>query len=295
MRNRNLTKIGLLVFLLFTVQCSLFTAFADDSRWITVEGQAAIENITKEEARRLAIANARRKAVEDVVGVTVSADTLVINWQVSSDIIRAIPYGKVVEQEMLEEDVKSLREKEKAEPSLIYWVKLKAKVVKEKGEPDPYFKIDATLNRAVFKDNDDMQITIKPAKDCYLSIFNMLENEKVITLFPNNFKNANKIKAGEAFTFPDEQDRKRGISLKSHIHGYNIRGQAGEGKKTTKESLYLICLKQPMAFDTQKFEQGIFGSYSGKSAFISELIKEIVEIPLSERAERLLPYEVRGE
>lgn len=261
-------------------------AFAQDTAWVMVEGSSAMENVTKEDARRRAIEDAQRKAVEEVVGVDISSDTLVINFRVSGDIIKAIPYGKVVEKEIIEEGVSEIREKGSLTPSLIYRVKMKAKVVKEAGAGDPYFKINASINRTVFKAGDEMQITVKPTRDCYIYVFNMLEDERVLTLVPSRFKKDNLIKADETFIFPGENDRKAGINLKVH---------PAEGKKTTKEAVYLLCLKQPLVFDPARFEEGIFGQYSGKGAFITELTQEIVGIPTSERVERFLQYEIRDE
>src|SRR3989338_5456475 len=77
---------------------------------VTVEGFSSMENITKEDARRLAIEDAERNAVEQVAGVTVSADTLINNFTVSSDVISAIPYGKVIEREILTEDIQVIKD-----------------------------------------------------------------------------------------------------------------------------------------------------------------------------------------
>jgi len=51
---------------------------AQDSEWVTVEGIAPIENVTKPEARKMAIDNARREAVERVVGVDILSETMVL-------------------------------------------------------------------------------------------------------------------------------------------------------------------------------------------------------------------------
>jgi len=244
-----------------------------------------MENITKEDARRLAIEDAERNAVEQVAGVTVSADTLVSNFTVSSDVISAIPYGKVIEREIITENIQVIKDETKGRPYSIYHVKMKVKVAKEKGVADPYFKLDASLNRTVFKDGEEMQIKIKPARDCYITIFNILEDDSVLTLIPNRHIRDTFIKANEYLIFPDEGIKKMGINLK--VHGV-------DGKNITKEKIYILCFKQPVDFGS-KFEEGIFGIYKGSSAFIKELKREVVDIPLSERAERFLPYEIRKE
>ncbi|MBI5748936.1 MAG: DUF4384 domain-containing protein [Nitrospinae bacterium] len=261
------------------------SAATEEVAWVTVEGNSSMENITKEEARRLAIEDAERNAVEQVAGVTVSADTLVSNFTVSSDVISAIPYGKVIEREILTEDIQVIKDETKTRPSSIYHVKLKAKVAKEKGNIDPYFKLEASLNRTVFKDGEEMQLKIKPTRDCYLTIFNILEDDSVLTLIPNRHIRDTFIKADEYLIFPDEGIKKMGINLKVHVV---------EGKNITKEKIYILCFKQPVDFGN-KFEEGLFGIYKGSSAFIKELKREVVDIPLSERAERFLPYEIRKE
>lgn len=282
-RTRNLFLIHFLQFTIFIVFFT-FPTFAQESNWVTVEGSAALENVTKEEARRLAIEDAMRKAVEEVVGVSILAETLTINFRVSGDIVKAVPYGKVIDKEIIEEGVKELREEGKTTPSLIYRVKLRANVIKEKGDLDPYFKIDANLNRNVFKDGDEMMIKVKPTKDCYITIFNILEDEKVLMLIPNRYKKNNFIKANETFTFPDDNDKKKGIRLKIH--------KVTESKSIV-ETVYIIALKQPVNFDTAKFIEGIYGIYTAKSAFISDLIREIIEIPPCDRTEKFIQYEIK--
>jgi Domain of unknown function (DUF4384) len=268
-------------FWLFPLLALCSPLFAQDFQSVTVVGMASMENVTKEEARRLAMDDGMRKAVEEVVGVNILAETLVINFQTSGDIIRAIPYGRVVEKEILEEGVDELKAGGKNGPSLMYRVKMKVKVAKEKGSRDPYFKLEATLNRDVFSENDEMVIKVQPQRDCYLNIFCILEDEKVFILLPNRYRGNNLIRANETFLFPDESDKKAGMNLRVH---------ALPGERSTHESIYITCLKQPLSFDTAKFEEGIYGLYAGKTAFLNELIKEIIEVPLSERAERFLKY-----
>ena len=54
----------------------------------------------------MAIDNARREAVEKVVGVDLLSETMVINYNVSSDVVRTIPHGKVIGVDYQTGDVK---------------------------------------------------------------------------------------------------------------------------------------------------------------------------------------------
>ncbi len=274
-----------LLFLVFLLQAAFFvpSVFTQDSTWVTVEGMAAMENVTKEEARRLAEKDAMRRAVEQVVGIDILAETIVIDYKVSGDIIRALPYGKVIDKEIIEQNVEKIQQHKKATPHLTYKVKMRVKVFKESGKKDPFFKIQANINRQVLKEGDDVKIEVTPTNDCYVTIFNILEDDKVIKLIPNRFRKGNFVKGNETFIFPDEDDRRRGIKLQACV---------GKEKKSVVETYYILGTKQPVSFDSDKYVEGIFGIYNGNSSFVRDLIKEVVEIPLSERAERFLQYRI---
>ncbi len=258
--------------------------FSQDSEWVTVEGIAPIENVTKSEARKMAIANARREAIEKVVGVDILSETMVINYNVSGDVIRTIPHGKVIGQEIIKEEIELIPAKDKGEaPYLAFKVTMRVNVIKEKGQIDVFFRLEAELNRTVFKEGDLIEIRVTPSRDCYLSIFNILEDETAIILFPNRFKQNNFVKANTPFAFPDDMDRKRGITLEAFL---------GEGKEKVDEIIHILALKEPLQFNTAKFKEGIFGIYDGRSAMVNDLVKDIVGIPLSHRAEKFIQYRI---
>ena len=160
---------------------------------------------------------------------------------------------------------------------------MRVKVLKERGKADPFFEIQASISRQVFKEGDDVEIKVVPTKDCYITIFNILEDDKVIKLIPNRFRKDNFVKCNEALMFPDENDKRRGIRLKAYL---------GEEKTNVVETYYILGTKGALNFDSDKYVQGIFGIYRGKSSFLRDLIKEVVEIPPSERVERFLQYRI---
>jgi hypothetical protein len=250
---------------------------------VTVEGIASIENVSKKEAKRLAIADALRKAVEEVVGVDILSETVVINYKVSGDIIMSVPYGKVIGKKMLKEEIVMTPQKESTIPFMAYKVKMRVNVVKEKGKGDPFFRIRAKLNKNVFKEGDEVEIKVTPSKDCYITIFNILEDENVIKLIPNRFVTSNSVRANQTFIFPGEENKRKGIRLIAHL---------SQGSKSVLETFYILGLKQPLHFDPDKFKEGIFETFDGSSAFMNDLLKEIVVIPTSERSEVFLQYKI---
>jgi hypothetical protein len=255
-----------------------------EAQWVTVEGIAPIENVTKAEARKMAIDNARREAVEKVVGVDLLSETMVINYNVSSDVVRTIPHGKVIGVEILSEEVELIPpEKEGEVPFLAYKVKLRAQVAKEKGRADAFFRLKTEINRTVFKEGDQIEIKVTPSKDCFVNIFNVLEDEKVLILFPNRFRRDGFVRANSTLVFPSESDRKKGITLEAFVE---------EGKEKSDEMFHILALREPLHFSTAQFKEGIFGLYDGQSGLVHDLVKDIVGIPLQDRAEKFIQYRI---
>ncbi|MCG6537508.1 MAG: DUF4384 domain-containing protein [Syntrophales bacterium LBB04] len=248
-----------------------------------VEGLVSMEKLAREEARKLAIEEATRKAVQEAVGVDILSETLVINFKVGADIIKALPYGKVLDKEIIEEGTQEIRKEGKDIPLLSYRIKMKAKVLVEEGKVDPSFNITAGLNRNFFKEGEEIEIRASATKDCYLNIFNLLEDERVLILIPNHSRRENFVKANEMFSFPNEADKGKGLKLR--IHGI-------EGTKSIRETIYLLALQQPLKFNADKYREGIYANYNGKTAFIKDLIREVIEIPPAERAEKFIQYQV---
>ena len=102
-----------------------------------------------------------RRAVEKVVGIDTLAETIVIDYKVSGDIIGTLPYGKVIDKEIIEEDIEK-RQDEKGIPYLTYTLKMRVKVLKERGKADPFFEIQASISRQVFKEGDGVEIKAIP-------------------------------------------------------------------------------------------------------------------------------------
>jgi hypothetical protein len=272
--------------LFFTLNLAFFASFlfAQEIIWVTVEGKAPVGEEDEAAAKSRAIEDALRNAVHEAVGAYITAETLIVNLRLSGSILGAIPYGKVVGKEILEESIGEIPGEGQEKPGLVYSVKIRAGVVEETVGSDPSFRLDAWLNNSSFKNGDEMLIRVKPTKDCYVSVFNMLEDEKILRLIPNRFKKQNFLPANVTFSFPDKADKSRGITLRVHTP---------ENKDAVTESIYILALSRPFEFHSAGIQEGIFGVYNGQSAFMKDLIKEIVGIPLNERAEVLMQYEIR--
>ena len=247
--------------------------------WFEVIGTAIIQNISPEEARELAIQKACKKAIEYYSGVEISGRTLSLQAESNEKIlldnflqlINQTSNGIILEKEVLDEYTKV------SGNILKKVVILKVKVGKQKGEKDPYFNLTANLNREYFKENENLEITVIPTKDCYLTVFNICSNDSVYIIFPNQYRKDNYVEAGEEFILPNENDRKIGLSFPVYLL---------PGKEEDTEIIKIIATKKPILF--QSFQSiSAYGTY--QSAII-ELLKQLIKIPRGEIEEFDLEY-----
>ena len=255
-----------------------------DIIWVTVEGSAPIVGNNLEKARDRAIIEAEKNAIDSAVVSDISLDALLVNLKLSGSMVGAIPYGEIVETVILEEGPTPSENNSPNTAGTHYNLKAKIGVAVEVTGSDPAFNIDASLNKTAFIDGEEMTITLKTTADCFYAIFIMFEDQKVLKLIPNRYKTDNYLAADTEYTLPNDEDRARGILLKVVSPGE---------KESASESVYVVALKQPIYFNSGKIQEAVLGLYDGQTSFIKDLIRQIVHIPLRERAEKLIQYQIR--
>ena len=249
---------------------------AQEKIWVTVDAAVPITKDDMAAAKQRAHATAERNAVAEALTPGISIQNLLVNLRLSGSIVGVIPFGRIEEKQILEEGP--------LQKASAYHVKMKAAVVRQNDEQTPSFQINATINQNTLTDGDELQISLRSTKACYFAIFNILEDNKIIRLLPNQLSKKNHLASGEAFQFPDSNDRKKGLKLRVHLP---------QDKQQVTESIYILALDRSFKLDTVGAQEGIFGVFNGHTAFLKDLIREVVAIPLKDRAEALLQYEIR--
>lgn len=247
-----------------------FAAFAADCEWKETTGESAVENITAEEARQLALNRARSKAVEEVSGVKIQGSSLVKNFNLAADFIQAMSAGYILEEKAVKWKTGTHQEKPEATPLTIYKVTLNS-CVASVAAGDPYFSIKASLNRPVFLSGEEARITASCTKDCFLTILNLTADNKIRLLLPNKYKPSIRLKANEAYSFPVE-----GLALEMHT----IPGHSRD-----TEAFLIIATKEK--FDSIRLLN------KGEDIPQKEFYKAILSLPADTRAEEMVVYEVR--
>ena len=167
---------------------------------------------------------------------------------------------------------------------MMYKVRLGVKVAKEEGTPDFSFKMKASLNKRIFREGDPVRITVTATQDCYLYIFLITEQNGVYIIYPNQFKKDHKLKKQIAHTYPSEADSVKGLSLKAGLL---------PGYERAKEALQILATKRPINFSPDLLKEGVeLISFNQKSAQIHQLMAEVMTIPVDQRVEAYLAYEI---
>jgi len=249
------------------------------SGWFNVVESVEIKNITPEEAKQEAIQKALKKAIEYYSGVEVNARTtdlfaenqdkvLLDNF---ASITTLTSRGIIVEKELIKENIISDGN------YLTKVVTLKVKVEKQEGAPDPSFKITANLNKDNFITGEELKLTVKSSKDCYLTIFNVGSNDSVYVVFPNKYREDNFLNAGEIFLLPSKKDNDLGIIFT--VSSLNE-------KKEDSEMIKIIATREKIDF-ASIYSSSAYGT--SKSTFL-KLQKWLVKIPRNEIEEIDLQY-----
>lgn len=257
---------------------------ASDLISVTVEATAPLIAGNMEKARDQAIKAAERNAVAEALAPRITVETLLVNLRLAGTIAGAIPYGRIANKQILEEGPVKTQQGASSGHEPLYRVRIKAGVMEEFSGEEPSFNINAALNRSVFKDGDELEIHVRATSDCYFAMFNILEGGKIIRLLPNALSKGNFLPADTPVTFPDAEERRHGLRLQVYLPKH---------KHSTTESIYILALPHPFELGSIKTQEGIYGVYDGRTAFLRDLIREVVNIPLSGRTEALMQYEIQ--
>ncbi len=256
---------------------------ASDEKVIKSTGVAAIANLTPEEAQNLALKRARQNAIEEVCGVSVQAETLIRNNMLAADFIHSVSYGRIIDEEILSWDVDVNRESKRRPPAVAYRVTIKARVKPEKGKPDPYYQVSVRLNKKVYHSGDEMIIRVKATKPSYISVLNFAADGSVILLYPNRLRKNNYVNALKLYQIPSEADRNDVLKLQ-------VSTLSGHRKDT--EFIKVIATRQPIHLLDGLLTQGQYGVMDTVNLAAVEIARLVSAIPLKERAEQTVFYEI---
>ena len=257
---------------------------ASEGIWVTAEGTVFFrEDMSIAEARARSRDEARRKAIEQAVGVFVRASTVVYNFGLAEDLVHSIVRGVVTEEQILSEELREV-DIGKGEKALVHDTTLKALIRPVPAERRTTFAIKGNLNKPIFLANEEMVITVAASEAAYIHIFNVEQDNAVTVLFPNKFRRDNFLNGKKELIFPDDELREMGVRLR-------VIPPAGATKSL--EKIKLIATKKNLDLPQGKFTDASFQTYQGRdTGLVTDLMKELTKLEDTEWAELTVSYEV---
>lgn len=270
-------------------------SYSQEGQWVESEGRFPGVNVTPEEGQRKALELAQSEAIKKVVGLRVNEETFrhlteiqASNQQdeyfdIFSRLGRSTTSGKILQEES---QFYTLIENNYP----VYYVKLKAFVVEEKGDTDPGFSVKINMPRDVFYDrgiyskNDKLEFNIEATKDCYIYLFNIMANDSVQLLIPNQYLKDNSYNVNKY-----EQEYEKKINSL----GINFTVGLSPNRVSQKEALLVIALKDKIDFMSGNFskeDQSIIPTYR---AAMTDIMNWLIQIPVDRRTEAFRSFEIR--
>lgn len=283
MREYNFGIVGTTCLLVLLLCSPLYAASqSGDGVWVESEGSFIMGDAsTIEVAKQGSLEIARRHAIERALGIFVSGQTTIRNFQLIEDLIHLIARGQVVEEQILEQGIQSSGGKGSAG---VYKTRLKAKVIRLTSKHQPEFSVRSSLSRVAYTHGENAQIHLRVTQDAYVYVFNVTEDEHITMLVPNRYMGELFLPADREYTFPSDTLIAKGIQLTTFVPN---------GKRRSKERIKVIVSRHPLAALAHQASEAIFQEYrASDTTLLINLARTLATLDPSEWAEHTSTYEV---
>jgi hypothetical protein len=259
--------------------------------WIEVEETRVFSNsVAPDKAKQELLQILRNSAVSKKVPAHIEVTSLLTdmmsevagqaNEQTAwSGFFRSTVSGVITAEEVLADDMKPLSGKNSYEKT----VRLKAFVEPVRGQRDPGFYVDAAMENTMLKQGYELAFSVRPSKDCYLYVFNLMADHNAVLMFPNEYMTDNFVPAGDVVQIPDS-------AVRQYIR-FVVASMPGEA--LTTESAYIVCSKERLPMmDTFPRIGTELKVFSGRGENFINMQRWLTDIPLDQRVEKNLVYHI---
>lgn len=223
----------------------------DGCTWL--EGDAAVVvggDASKTQARASAVAQAEAGAVQDFLGVDINSRMIDFQQEglrkearLTESLLQTTRNGRIIKEQVLEEGYRDIAANggTPACPSCLYRVKLKACVIPRDASADKDFRVEVQVSQARYFAGDEATITVSATRDCTVYLYDVYDlgaQNKTALVVPNEAVPSKTLKAGETWTYPSEEDKKRGVHLVAEL--------AGPDQDISAEVIRVIAAKTPL-------------------------------------------------
>ena len=217
--------------------------FAIGQEWHEGTGTVTLgPNTTFAEARKLALNYARTDALQQA-GIEITGTSAWVQKEDAGDYYdNFIKYtqtrtkGRIIDEIILAKGLNSTQIADSLQAAF-YQVTIKALVELETGKSDPEFRLNLTLNKDFFRNNEEMVIGLSATKDCYVTIFNLFANDSLLVILPCQTMPDNHLKARATLQIPPE-----GANWILPV------GLADDSPESAQEVIYAVATKDNIPF-----------------------------------------------
>ncbi|MFQ5650897.1 MAG: DUF4384 domain-containing protein [bacterium] len=279
--------------------CLLFSPFPSrwsllaqrDGVWVTGRGTAYLnENITPAEAKQRARRNARTDAIERALGVSITAEKFLQQFEISRELgeevetgesfanyIRESRRGRIVDEETWQEKSEITTFPDGTE--IVRFVAAnRFHVLEEDAAPDPNFKLELTLSNTQYKEGEGVAFNVRATQDCYLTVFNIAANDSVYLIFPNTVERSNRQMAEQTRTLPG--------------FGYSFVTALPPGREAAMESIVAVATKDSLIFQSRKILRPGAGYAEMWKTGLNEVWRWVAEIDADRRVEAIKSFKI---
>ncbi len=214
--------------------------------WFETEATVGVSNDeTRAQARAAAQSEARKRAMESFLGVTIEENTL--DWQQESlrnqgtlidSMLKTTRNGRVIDEKVVVESYVDAP----GCPGCQYHIQLRSCLVPVPSGSDRDFHVELELPRTTFAEGDEARIKVHAFKECYVYVYDVGMDGETSLIVPNEYVNEIHLKGGESFEYPSDDVHRRGIKLVAALP---------EGKDVSAETIRLVATKEPLPKDRQ--------------------------------------------
>ncbi len=244
---------------------------ASNGQWVVTTGEAVLAHVTRERADQMALNRARIRGIEQICGIQIQESALVRDSVFAGAYLASQSEGFVIAEKVLGRDYPKQAQSSGEAPVLMAKVRLETCVACQNTGRDPKFKMKAELNKTVFVTGEKAKISIQSNQDCFVYIFNIMADNLVRSYVPSRLVPKVQIEPGEEFLFPG-----RDLELEMHtLPDHAIDHEAF------------------MVIATKNQDDFAFLFQNGQDVPLTDFLRELVSIPISQRVETFLVYEIR--
>lgn len=222
--------------------------------WVESVGRVVVgENETRHQASAAARDEARKSAMQDLLGVEVKSKLLDFQQegfrsdaQLTESVLQTTRNGLILDEKIVSEGYQDVGDCKGCR----YEATIQA-CIAEAAQPDKDFQVQLKLSRTRLIAGDEAKVQITATKDCYLYLYDVWGDWQTAMIAPNERVTEVRLKAGDTFFYPDEELRKSGIKLVAELP---------EGRKVSAETIRVIASRTPLP---RNVNDPAFGGYLG--------------------------------